>query len=105
MLNKIAIFSLCIFMFALSGCNKKTKSFLGLSKTPPDEFTVIPNQPLTIPPMFTLPDSNAKEDFGSPERDEASNIKKTLSSEDKNFMRQFNNPPPPHSESGANTKS
>lgn len=37
----------------LSGCQGMKKQ-LGLAKTPPDEFAVVRNAPLTLPPDFTL---------------------------------------------------
>jgi Protein of unknown function (DUF3035) len=38
---------------ALGGCSDLSKA-LGLVKTPPDEFTVVANAPLTVPPDFGL---------------------------------------------------
>lgn len=42
-----------------SGCSNDLKSSLGLKKPSPDEFTVISNPPLSIPPNFTLSKPNA----------------------------------------------
>ena len=88
MSKNIILFSLFVFILALSGCSQKTKSFLGLSKTAPDEFTIIPNQPLIIPPMFDLPEPDTEKGLKKPQQEKEG--KKALSAEDKNFMKQFN---------------
>ena len=88
MSKNIILFSLFILVLFLSGCSQKTKTFLGLSKTEPDEFTIIPNQPLTIPPIFDLPNPDAERDFKKSKQEKDG--KKVLSVEDKNFMKQFN---------------
>jgi len=47
----ISIILLAMFS---SGCSNDLKSTLGLKKPSPDEFTVISNPPLSVPPDFTL---------------------------------------------------
>jgi hypothetical protein len=86
MQKKLTVFSILMVLFALSGCNKKTKSFLGFDKTTPDEFTVIPNQSLTVPPIFILPDPDAFANSKNTTQDNDA----PLSHEDKKFMNQVN---------------
>lgn len=74
-------------MVILTGCSKKTKSFFGLNKTTPDEFTVVQNQPLTVPPMFVLQDPNVIQALNKKDKKSTDT---TLSQEDKKFMKQLN---------------
>lgn len=46
----IAVLSL----FVLAACSGSARSKLGISKKSPDEFRVISNQPLSVPPDFAL---------------------------------------------------
>lgn len=39
----------------LSGCSQKTKEKIGLVTTGPDEYQVITNKPLDVPPHYNLP--------------------------------------------------
>ena len=48
---------------ALTGCSSDIKSTLGLKKSAPDEFSVIANQPLTIPPSFQLTNPSQNHDI------------------------------------------
>ena len=59
MYKRLALLS--IVFLTLVGCNKKAMSALGIKRGTPDEFTIIPNKPLTIPPMFDLKDPNSNE--------------------------------------------
>ena len=51
------------FVVALSGC-EETKKILGYQKSSPDEFQVVRNKPLIVPPEFDLvpPQTNVAED-------------------------------------------
>ena len=40
--------------FGLSACSGNVKEDLGLTSTPPDEFSVITRAPLSVPPDFSL---------------------------------------------------
>jgi hypothetical protein len=58
--KKIAFVVLCLPIIA--SCSSKAKDTLGLRRTAPDEFKVISNPPLSLPPEFTLrPPSEAAE--------------------------------------------
>lgn len=46
--------SILILAMFTSSCSNDLKSNLGLKKPSPDEFTVISNPPLSVPPNFTL---------------------------------------------------
>lgn len=59
MCKKLALLSVVFLVLVV--CNKKTISALGLKKGTPDEFSIIPNKPLTIPPMFDLKDPDSQE--------------------------------------------
>jgi Protein of unknown function (DUF3035) len=41
---------------ALSACSHEMKHKLGMSKSEPDEFTVVSNPPLIVPPIMSLPE-------------------------------------------------
>lgn len=88
-MRDILFFSLFIFILGLSGCTKGTKSFLGLTKTEPDEFTVIPNEPLIVPPTFDLPNPypNIEKSFDQPK--EKKEDKKKLPPKNKKSMYYF----------------
>jgi hypothetical protein len=87
--RNIIFLSLLTLMLLASGCSKKTKSFFGLSKTTPDEFAVIQNQPLTVPPMFTLQNPNlAQDSTNSKSNNNIANKNAALSQEDAKFMKQ-----------------
>lgn len=45
----------------LSSCGGDVKDSLGMRKSAPDEFVVISNPPLSVPPQFDLPDPNSDE--------------------------------------------
>ena len=87
--RNIIFFSLLFLMLLASGCSKKTKSFFGLSKTTPDEFVIIQNQPLTVPPMLTLQDPKMNQDITHPKSNNNIATKNAaLSQEDAKFMKQ-----------------
>ena len=50
--------SILLLAMFTSGCSNDLKSSLGLKKPSPDEFTVISNPPLSVPPNFTLSKPN-----------------------------------------------
>ena len=55
---------LCLAALALTtSCSGDVKSKLGLEKTAPDEFTVVSNPPLTLPPDFNLRPPEEKDSF------------------------------------------
>ena len=91
------LFLLLFLVSTLIGCNKKTMSNLGLRKGSPDEFTIIPNQPLTMPPMFKLKDPNLlysninRKNYQDPKNIDDKNL---LSKEDKKFLSQFDSMKP-----------
>ena len=45
---------LVVAAMALAACGDSTKRALGLQRTPPDEFAVVPRAPLSQPPDFKL---------------------------------------------------
>lgn len=50
---KGALVAVALIALALGGCSSMAKS-LGISKMPPDEFTVISKAPLVVPPDYNL---------------------------------------------------
>ena len=90
------LFLLSFLVLTLIGCNKKTMSNLGLRKGAPDEFSIIPNQPLTVPPMFELKDPNLlnsnTETKNTKEGNNANN--NSLSKEDKQFLNKLDSQKP-----------
>lgn len=62
MTKKLLIISL---LTTLSACSGDVKDTLGMRKTAPDEFVVISNPPLSVPPQFDLPDPNSEETIKS----------------------------------------
>ena len=90
MYKKLVLLSFLVL--TLTGCSKKTMSNLGLSKGSPDEFTIIPNQPLTVPPMFELKDPNLLDSNTSHESYQSTknvNDKNLVLKEDKKFLSKF----------------
>ncbi|RST62025.1 DUF3035 domain-containing protein [Candidatus Aquarickettsia rohweri] len=90
MYKKLVLLSFLVL--TLTGCSKKTMSNLGLSKGSPDEFTIVPNQPLTVPPMFQLKDPNLLDSNANSQNDQTTkniNDKNLLSKEDKKFLSKF----------------
>lgn len=53
MIRRLALTSLFVAAFAVSGCEGVREQF-GLAKSPPDEFKVVSRAPLTVPPNFAL---------------------------------------------------
>ncbi|HXV01496.1 MAG TPA: DUF3035 domain-containing protein [Caulobacteraceae bacterium] len=51
--NRLAAVALVMGAAALSGCNTASKA-LGMSKVTPDEFRVVTQAPLVVPPDFSL---------------------------------------------------
>ncbi len=82
--NYMKIKYLCIIpvLTLLCACND-TKSMMGIRKSSPDEYVVISNPPLSMPPEFENPE-NAKQPFFvfNDSEDE-------LSDEDEMFLRQI----------------
>lgn len=46
---------------SITSCSGDVKDTLGMRKSAPDEFVVISNPPLSVPPQFDLPDPNSDE--------------------------------------------
>lgn len=51
---RVALVFLALAAITLSACGGSTKRALGLERTAPDEFAVVPRAPLSQPPNFTL---------------------------------------------------
>lgn len=51
LVNRVIITSA---LFALAGCSSGFKDTLGLRRSAPDEFRVVSNAPLSVPPEFSL---------------------------------------------------
>lgn len=82
-------FLLSTFLLAsLSACQSgDIKSTLGINKAAPDEFAVISNPPLSVPPAFNL--RTPSDDY---EDEEVSNVKNShipITNEDKDFLDMF----------------
>lgn len=89
-----------------SSCDSGLKRSLGISHRSPDEYSVLKNAPLSVPPTFELtPPSDtpvkrtSKEDqkisfskYGSKKTElkKETNANKVLSEADKGFMKKFN---------------
>jgi hypothetical protein len=52
--TRMAVVLVAVAALALSACGDSTKRALGLERTPPDEFAVVPRAPLSQPPDFNL---------------------------------------------------
>ncbi len=52
--KSLQIFSLIAVALFASSCNSNIKRSLGIARSAPDEFRVIANQPLAVPPEFSL---------------------------------------------------
>lgn len=68
------------------GCSGDTKSALGLKKPAPDEFMVISNPPLSVPPDFALnkPHEASEEPYNQQSMKTSNNAK--LDKSDKEFL-------------------
>ena len=53
-LRRVILVLLTLAGLTLSACGDPTKRALGLLRTPPDEFSVVPRAPLSQPPDFNL---------------------------------------------------
>lgn len=53
-LPRVALAFVVLAAITLSACGDSTKRVLGLERTPPDEFAVVPRAPLSQPPDFNL---------------------------------------------------
>jgi hypothetical protein len=51
---RYSVLLLVLAAFALTACGESTKRTLGLSRSAPDEFAVVPRAPLSQPPDFNL---------------------------------------------------
>ena len=51
---RVSLVVLTLAAISLSACGDSTKRALGLERTPPDEFAVVPRAPLSQPPDFSL---------------------------------------------------
>jgi hypothetical protein len=89
MYKRLALLS--IVFLTLVGCNKKAMSALGIKRGTPDEFTIIPNKPLTIPPMFDLKYPNSNENQHNVEKHDEIADNNALTQDDKKFMEKFEN--------------
>ena len=87
MCKKLALLS--VVFLVLVGCNKKTMSALGLKKSTPDEFSIIPNKPLTIPPMFDLKDPDLQKSQHNTQNYNKVANNDHLSQGDKKFVEKF----------------
>lgn len=47
---RVSLVVLTLAAISLSACGDSTKRALGLERTPPDEFAVVPRAPLSQPP-------------------------------------------------------
>lgn len=54
MQRKVSKFVIVAALFALSNCSSGVRDTLGLRRSAPDEFRVVSNAPLSLPPEFTL---------------------------------------------------
>lgn len=83
------ILSALTLVFLLTACgNNDVRSAMGLKKSAPDEFRVISNPPLSVPPEFSI---NTPQDHGHSliDRIENKSFESAPSSEDVNFLRKF----------------
>ncbi len=87
MCKKLALLS--IVFLILVGCNKNTMSSLGLKKSAPDEFSIIPNKPLTTPPMFDLKDPDLDGNQANTQNYNKIVSDDPLSQGDKKFVAKF----------------
>ena len=87
MCKKLALLS--VVFLVLVGCNKKTMSALGLKKSTPDEFSIIPNKPLTIPPMFDLKNPDLQKNQHNTQNYNKVANNDHLSQGDKKFVEKF----------------
>lgn len=53
-LPRVTLIFVALAAITLSACGDSTKRVLGLERTPPDEFAVVPRAPLSQPPDFNL---------------------------------------------------
>ncbi|MEL0015072.1 MAG: DUF3035 domain-containing protein, partial [Rhodospirillales bacterium] len=53
MQNVLRVFSVTVLVAMTAGCGS-VKDELGLEKKAPDEFTVVRNAPLSLPPNYNL---------------------------------------------------
>lgn len=85
---------ICLVMIAGCGGGNDIKSTLGLRRQAPDEFVVISNPPLRVPPEFKLtpPSSDSEFDKLSITNDFSEQLpsdNKELSTSDQNFLTQL----------------
>jgi len=52
--SRVAVIFVALAALTLSACGDSTKRALGLERTAPDEFAVVPRAPLSQPPDFNL---------------------------------------------------
>jgi hypothetical protein len=73
MTRTFRILALAVTAAALAGCSGGVQESLGLKKKAPDEFAVVRNAPLSLPPNFNLrPPKKGEVGFGrEPQRDQA----------------------------------
>lgn len=78
MRNKLILSSLCVLALPalVGGCSNATKEALGLTKRSPDEFQVVSNAPLSMPPDYNLrpPTPGAPRPQEGTVREQAENI-------------------------------
>jgi hypothetical protein len=61
--NILMTLSIFTSIFALSACNGSVRDNLGLRKSSPNEFRVVANPPLSVPPEFSLRPPVAESEF------------------------------------------
>lgn len=78
---------ICILPFVLCGC-ESFKGATGISKTPPDEFSIDQSRkPLDVPPNFNdLPSPDGKKGPASPTRDNSTGA---MTQEENNLLKKL----------------
>lgn len=80
----------CATLLSLAAaCSSETKSKLGLSKSAPDEFTVVSHPPLIVPPILTLPQPGPKGESGKSNKIETKNNASHSAQEDAEIRKQL----------------
>lgn len=74
-------------LMIIAGCSNDLKSSLGLRKQAPDEFVVISNPPLSMPPEFSLQQPSQLQPDGN--ANPALDKEKKLSTDEQLFLKQL----------------
>lgn len=83
-------------LFALASCSDGFRRTMGLKRSAPDEFKVVSNQPLVVPPDFSLrpPAPGARSPFEADLSDQAKDLvykpqsDKSFTTKEKNYLGQ-----------------